>query len=133
MHCRNLLWTPSTTPHEIFSENVQIFLKFQFLPILVHNLRFRQMLISLKSTQLSVNFDQSFSTSRQILRGAGIFLAIYKGFHFGMEQLLAQCAMAFTQFVCILNYPEMNSFQLEINLFGYGMNSFQVMAYFFPK
>ena len=44
--------------------------------------------------ELSVNFDQSFGTCRQFLRGAGNFLAIYKGFHFGMEQLLANCALS---------------------------------------
>ena len=43
--------------------------------------------------ELSVNFDQSFGTCRQFLRGAGNFLAIYKGFHFGMEQLLAHIAL----------------------------------------
>ena len=43
--------------------------------------------------ELSVNFDQSFGICRQFLRGAGNFLAIYKGFHIGMEQLLANCAV----------------------------------------
>ena len=62
------------TSHEIFLENLQIFLKYQILPILMHNLKFRQMFISLKSTHPN-------------------FLAIYKGFHFSMEQLLAHCAM----------------------------------------
>ena len=39
--------------------------------------------------ELSVNFDQSYGTCWQFLWDASNFIAIYKGFHFGMEQLLA--------------------------------------------
>ena len=37
--------------------------------------------------ELSVNFDQSYGTCWQFLWDASNFIAIYKGFHFGVEQL----------------------------------------------
>ena len=53
--------------------------------------------------ELSVNFDQSYGTCWQFLRDASNFIAIYKGFHFGMEQLLAHCAMSLFLLFFLLN------------------------------
>ena len=40
-----------------------------------------------------MNFEQSFGIWRENLGGRGKFLAIFKRFHFGTEQLLDQSAM----------------------------------------
>ena len=103
MHTKNLLWTPSITSHEIFFGK---FTNIFEISNLTHpNAQSEAILThpnahSEPNLELSVNFDQSFGTCRQFLRGAGNFLAIYKGFHFGMEQLLAHCAMQLLAFCC---------------------------------